>query len=194
MGLSDVDQKRFTAEDVFKVIRRWPLLGNDYSLRDVSALVVHEALIRQGAADAQVSTWGEIPLGSDFVSEVMKQVVSGDKWAAMWADILKRCLTGEKAMRIYIAIGTHGRDVFLCAPSPDISSAAVEEQLADYAYDDQPGRLDPETEVPGGPLDEVEMQKRKEGQEKRVFEIGEAVFSAVAKLKMIDFAKQSNMH
>ena len=36
------------------------------------------------------------------------------------------------------------------------------------------------------------MQEQKERQEKRVFEIGEAVFQAVTKLKMIDFAKQTS--
>jgi hypothetical protein len=189
MSLDDVDQKRFTADDVKKAIERTLPFGNTYSLRDVSAVVVREALINRGAADAYVSTWGIIPPNSDFASEVVKQVVSGEQWADMWAAILKRCLSGEKGMRIYITVGTHGPDVFLCAPT---SSAEVEKYLEDY--DDELGRLAPETEVPGGPLDDVELEKQKEGQEKRVFEIGEAVSSAVTKLKVIDFAKQSNTH
>ena len=87
MPLNNVDEKRFTADDVFKVTERCPLLGQSYSVRDVSALVVRRSLIDQRADAARVSTWGEIPRTSDFTFEVVKEVVSGDKWADMWADI-----------------------------------------------------------------------------------------------------------
>jgi hypothetical protein len=52
----------------------------------------------------------------------------------------------------------------------------------------------PGSEAKKNGLDDVEMKTSKEGQDKRVFDIGEAVFNAVAKLKMLDFSRQSNTH
>ena len=91
------------------------------------------------------------------------------------------------------------RAFFLHAPAASISSDTARRQLEAFAYDDQSGRSVPETEVPGSEakkngLDDVEMKTSKEGQDKRVFDIGEAVFNAVAKLKMLDFSRQSNTH
>jgi hypothetical protein len=181
----NVDEKRYSTDDAIKA--GIPISGSgQFSMRELSGVVVRDALIKQGAGLCKPATWADSHANADFVSDLVQQVTSGDQWAPRWAEVLQRCLDKENGLRIYIAVGPD-TGVFLYAPSASISSEAALAKLEAFAYDDQSGRLVSETEVPGSEakpngLDDVEMKKRQDGQEKRVFEIGADVTKAVNRL------------
>jgi hypothetical protein len=181
----DVDEKRYSTDDAIKA--GIPIRGSgQFSLRELSGLVVRDALIKQGAGLCEPATWADSHANADFVSDLVKQVISGEQWAPRWAEALQRCVDKESGMRILIAIGTDA-GVFLYAPAASISSETARRQLEAFAYEDQSGRPVPETEVPGSEakpngLDDVEMKTRQEGQEKRVFEIAAEVSKTVNRL------------
>jgi hypothetical protein len=179
----NVDEKRYSTDDAIKA--GIPIRGSgQFSLRELSGLVVRDALIKQGAGLCEPAAWADSHGGADFVSDLVKQVISGEQWAPRWAEVLQRCVDKENGMRIYIAVGT---GAFLYAPGASISSDAARSQLEAFAYDDQSGRLVPESEIPGSEdkknsLDDVEMKTRGEGQKQRVFEIGADVAKAINRL------------
>jgi hypothetical protein len=181
----NVDEKRYRTEDAVRA--GIPISGRGpFSLRELSGVVVRDALIKQGAGLCEPATWADSRAGVDFVSDLVKQVISGEQWAPRWAEVLQRCVVKENGMRIYIAVGA-GTGAFLYAPSASISNEAARGQLEAFAYDDQLGRLVPESEVRGSEakkngLDDVETKTRQEGQEQRVFEIGADLAKAVNRL------------
>ena len=100
----DVDEKRYSTEDAIKA--GIPVRGSGpFSLRELSGIVVRDALIKQGAGLCEPATWADSHANADFVSDLVKQVISGERWAPRWAEVLQRCLDKENSLRVYIAVG-----------------------------------------------------------------------------------------
>src|SRR5580704_1175916 len=155
----NVDEKRYSTEDAIRA--GIPISGRGpFSLRELSGVVVRDALIKQGAGLCEPAAWNNSHAGMDFVSDLVKQVINGEQWAPRWAEVLRRCVDKENGLRVYIAVAI-GAGAFLYAPGASISSDAARSQIEASAYDDQSGRLIPESEVPGSEakkygLDDVE--------------------------------------